>query len=300
MTRHLTTIRELSRADAEYILAATAEFKKRWRRGETGRDLSGRMVGLFFEKASTRTRLSFEAAVAALGGTPTFVDHSKERLGKREALKDFARVVSRYLRAVVLRTYEQKTVDEVARHASVPVINGLSDHEHPCQALADLFTIREKFGDLAGRRLAFIGDGNNVARSLARLCRLLDVEFAIASPKGYELSDVRKEAAGGKGLFFVEDPAEAVRGADALYADVWTSMGDKETPERLAAFAKYRIDGKLLNLAKPGAIALHCLPAHRGQEITDEVMDGPQAAVYDQSENRMHVSAGVLQWVLKT
>jgi ornithine carbamoyltransferase len=267
--------------------------------------LRGKSLGMMFEKPSLRTRVSFEVATYQLGGNVTFLGSDEVQLGKREAVKDFARVISRYVDGIVLRVFKHAHVSEVARNSRVPVINALSDYAHPCQALADLWTVMEHRHKWEGVKLTYIGDGNNVARSLAFLCAKLGVHFAIAAPKGYGFDKAflkRLEAATEHKKFkltMTDNPRTAVRGADAVYTDVWASMGQKHEAEaREKAFAGYEINRRLLKNAKKDAIVLHCLPANRGLEISDEVMDGPQSVVYDQAENRLHTERALLTLLL--
>ena len=271
------------------------------REGRLGPICDGMTLGMMFEKPSLRTRVSFEVAITQLGGHVTFLGADEVQLGKREAVNDFARVVCRYVDCIVARVFQHKHVVEIAKNSRVPVVNALSDYAHPCQALADLQTIKEHVGKWEGAKLCYIGDGNNVARSLGFLCAKLGVKFAMASPKGYGFDKAylkRLEKCVENKNFKLElgnDPKKLVRGADAVYTDVWASMGqEKEAAERKKVFAPYQLNEKLLKQAKPGAIALHCLPAHRNEEITDGIMDGPQAAVYDQAENRLHTERALL------
>jgi ornithine carbamoyltransferase len=289
MARQFLTGAELDRASLAALLDRAAELKAAPR---SSRALAGRAVALVFERPSTRTRLSFEVGVVELGGYPLVLRADEMQLARGEPLRDTALVLSRHVDAVGLRTGPQASLEELAAHSSVPVFNMLTAAHHPCQALADLLTLREAVGTLAGVRLAYIGDGNNVARSLALLGRLAGVEVVVASPAGYELEP---EA----GATLVREPADAVRGADAVYTDVWVSMGDEETAAaRRAAFAGYRVDDRLLDLARPGAVALHDLPAHAGEEITAEVLYGSRQRIWDQAENRRHAQKAMLEWLL--
>jgi ornithine carbamoyltransferase len=253
---------------------------------------------MIFQKASTRTRVSFEVGMTRLGGHALFLSPADTQIGRGEPLRDTARVLSRYVDAIVIRTFRQETVEELAAWASVPVINGLTDDHHPCQVLADLMTAQERGFDLRRMTVAFIGDGNNVANSWVEAAHLLGFSLRVASPKGFEpdAKILREAAAGGKGdVRLVRDPADAVKGADIVYTDVWTSMGqEKQRRRRLEAFRGYAVDDGLLRNARREAIVMHCLPAHRGEEITDEVMEGPRSAVFDEAENRMHVQIALL------
>jgi ornithine carbamoyltransferase len=268
--------------------------------------LAGKAVGIFLEKASTRTRVSFEVAIAQLGGHPVFLPAQEIQLGRGETVADTARVLSRYLDALVIRTFGQDRLEEWARHATIPIINGLTDSHHPCQILADLMTIDEKKGRLAGLVVAYVGDGNNVAHSLLEGCAMMGMTCRIAAPAGYQpdaevvkWAEVQAAKTGG-GIQVGEDPRAAVRGADVLYTDVWTSMGQEaEASKRLGVFRPYQINADLLRLAGPDAIVLHCLPAHRGEEITDDVMEGPQSVIFDQAENRLHVQKAILEMLVR-
>ena len=305
-SRHLISIDKTPLNDLLEIFYTTSRQKETLEEdGRLGPILAGRTLGMLFEKPSLRTRVSFEVAMNQLGGNNIFLGASEVQLGKREAVCDFARVISRYVDCVVARVFKHKHAAEIAKNSDVPVINALSDYAHPCQALADLWTMMEYLGKWEGTRLVFVGDGNNVARSLGFLCAKLGVEFTLCSPKGFGfdktyLKRLEKCVENKKfKLRLGHDPKKLVPGADAVYADVWASMGqEKEAAERKKLFAPYQVNKKLMKLAKPGAIALHCLPAHRGEEITDDVMDGPQAAVYDQAENRMHTERSLLTLML--
>jgi ornithine carbamoyltransferase len=267
--------------------------------------LAGKTLALLFEKPSLRTRVSFEVAMQQLGGRALYLSPAEVGLGGREPVADVARVLSRYVDAIAARTFKHETVEELARWADVPVINALSDGEHPCQTLADLLTIYEKKGRWRGLVLSFVGDGNNVARSLMLGSAMVGMDFRIASPQGYSLSKAlvdRAEslaAASGAAVFCLESPQEAVRGADVVYTDVWASMGqEEEQAERMRAFSGYQVNAELLALASPDAIVMHDLPAHRGEEIADEVIEGPQSVVFDQAENRLHAQKAVLALIL--
>ena len=266
------------------------------------RALTGKYLGLLFEKASLRTRLTFELAIKQLGGDSVF---SEGAIGAREPLKDVARNLDRWVHAIVARTFSQETIEELARWSSVPVINALSDLYHPCQALADIVTLKERFGDLAGLKLAFCGDGNNVAHSLMLTATRLGMDFAIATPHGYEPNpEIVAQADGlaavnGSSLQLTDDPAEAVDGAHAVYTDVWASMGqEKEAVKRRKAFQPYQVDDALFALARPDAVFMHCLPAHREEEVTDSVIEHSRSVVFDQAENRLHAQKALLLMML--
>jgi ornithine carbamoyltransferase len=263
--------------------------------------LGGRSVALIFEKPSTRTRVSFEVAVASSGGHAVVLNSGDLQLGRGETIEDTGRVLSRYVQAIVLRTFEQERLEVLARAASVPVINSLSDFEHPCQALADLLTVQERLGSLAGRTIVYLGDGNNVAHSLLLAGTLAGMTVRCATPPGFEpipqvVHRAEEIAVGTNGAVeILHDPVEAATDADVLYTDVWASMGQEaEADERALVFPAYQLSQKLVDVAAPGVVVLHCLPAHRGQEITDEVIDGPHSAVWDQAENRTHTQKALL------
>jgi ornithine carbamoyltransferase len=269
------------------------------------RALAGKQMVMFFEKPSLRTRLTFESAITSLGGTAMFVDQSHSRLDAREKLSDIAHNLERWIDVIVLRTFSQEMIEGMARYASVPVINALSDVEHPCQALADYFTLQERFGDLKKITLAYVGDGNNVAHSLLLTCACLGSSIRVATPKGYACSaqivaDAKKIAKQtGAQLEFLTDPHAAVAGVDAVYTDAWASMGqENEAEERTKIFHPYQVNRELMAEAAPHAVFMHCLPAHRGQEVTDEVMDGEQSVIFEQAENRLHVQKSILYILL--
>lgn len=289
MPRHLITGEELTRDDLHALIERALELKAQPLSSDA---LAGKHVALIFQKPSTRTRISFETGVAELGGHPLILRPGEMQLSRGESPRDTALVLSRHVHAICIRTGPDALVRELAEHASVPVVNMLTAGHHPCQALADLLTMRETFGRLEGLKLAYVGDGNNVARSLAILGAIAGVEVRVAAPAGYQLEPVA-------GALLTDDPAEAVAGAHAVYADVWVSMGDEETAdERRTALAPYRIDDDLLDRAAPDAIALHCLPAHPGEEITTEVLYGPRQRIWDQAENRRHAQKSLFEWLL--
>jgi ornithine carbamoyltransferase len=269
------------------------------------RSMAGRQMAMFFEKPSLRTRITFEAGMAGLGGTAIFVDQTQERLGARESLSDVAHNLERWVDVIVLRTFAQETIEGMARYASVPVINALSDLEHPCQALADYFTLQERFGDLRNITLAYVGDGNNVAHSLLLTSACLGSSIRMATPKGYEpnakvVADAKKIAkqTGGRIELFT-DPQVAVANVDAIYTDAWASMGQEhEAAQRAAIFQPYQVNRELIAEAAPHAVFMHCLPAHRGEEVTDEVMDSDNSVVFEQAENRLHVQKSILYLLL--
>jgi ornithine carbamoyltransferase len=289
LTRHLLTGEELTPDEVVHIVTRAAELKAA---PASSRVLAGRSVALIFERPSTRTRVSFESGVVELGGHPLVLRSGELQLSRGESIRDTALVLSRHVAAIGIRTGPDADVEELAAHASVPVVNMLTAGHHPCQALADLLTLQERFGRLEGLRLAYVGDGNNVARSLAILGAKAGVEVVIASPPGYELDPVADAE-------LTTDPHEAVAGANAVYTDVWVSMGDEETADaRREALGPYRIDDALLDRAADGAIALHCLPAHPGEEITESVLYGSRQAIWDQAENRRHAQKALLELLL--
>jgi ornithine carbamoyltransferase len=294
MSRHFLTGSELTAAELSALLDRALELKAAPLASQV---LAGLSVALIFEKPSTRTRLSFEVGVHQLGGHPVVLRSEELQLSRGEALRDTALVLSRHVAAIGLRTGPDAVVEELAEHSSVPVINMLTARHHPCQALADLLTLREACGSLDGLRVAYVGDGNNVARSLAILGALAGMHVAVASPAGYALEDDLPLPGGATGSVTLHaDPREAVAGAAAVYTDVWVSMGDEKTAdERRAALAGYRLDGALLDAAAPGAFAMHDLPAHPGEEITAELLYGPRQRIWDQAENRRHAQKALLE-----
>jgi ornithine carbamoyltransferase len=287
MARHFLTGEELSADELAALLDRALELKRGRADGEGAAELAGRSVALVFERPSTRTRISFEVGVAELGGTPVVLRGDEMQLTRGESLGDTGRVLSRYLHAIAIRSGSHEAVAELAEASSVPVINALTPLHHPCQALADLLTLRERFGGLEGLRLAYVGDGNNVARSLAILGRAAGVEVAVASPEGFRIEP-------GLAALDTGDPREAVAGADAVYTDVWVSMGDEDADARREALEPYRLDADLLGAASDRAIAMHCLPAHPGEEIAEDVLYGERSAVWDQAENRLHAQKALL------
>ena len=306
MTRHFLSSDDFTPAEQAAAIRRAAELKKR--RREPARSLEGLSVAMIFEKPSTRTRVSFEVAVGELGGHPVVLKPDEVQLGRGETIADTARILSRFCDAIVIRTFGQERLTELAAAASVPVVNGLSDQEHPCQALADVMTIGERFGELAPVRLCYLGDGNNVCHSLllagakAGLARL-----DVASPPGYEPDPavvVRARSIGeesGTVIAVSNEPAAAARGAHVLYTDVWASMGQEtEREERLGRFRGFAVSSAVMADAAPGAIAMHCLPAHRGEEITGEVLDGPRSIAFQEAGNRMHAQKALLEWLMRS
>jgi len=295
----LVSTRDLGPAGVNAVLNLAGIMKTR--SADFRKALSGKQMVMFFEKASLRTRVTFEAGMTALGGSAMFVDQNQERLGARETLSDVAHNLERWVDVIVLRTFSQETIEGMAQHARIPVINALSDLEHPCQALADYFTLLERFGDLKNRSLAYVGDGNNVAHSLLLTCACLGSSIRIATPAGYEpnpqiVADAREIGVEtGAEIELLTDPHEAVAGVDAIYTDAWVSMGqERETDERTRIFPPYQVNEELMAEAAPHAVFMHCLPAHRGLEVTDAVMDSEQSLIFEQAENRLHVQKAIL------
>jgi ornithine carbamoyltransferase len=300
--RDFLSVDDLSASELALLLDLAAKVKAQ-PQDYAGR-MAGRSVAMIFEKPSTRTRVSFEIAISSCAGHPVVLSSSELQLGRGETIEDTGRVLSRYVDAIVLRTFEQERLELLASAASVPVVNALSDFEHPCQCLADLLTIREAKGELAGLTLTYLGDGNNVTHSLLLGCTKAGMHVRAGTPPGFEpIPQVMQRAAEiaaatGGSATVITDPLEAARDADVLYTDVWASMGQEaEADERALVFPSYALDRTKLEVAKPDAIVMHCLPAHRGQEITDEVIDGPRSVVWDQAENRMHTQKALLLWL---
>ena len=304
--RHFLRVNDWAPDELMLVLDWADRLKARQRERVEHRLLAGRTLGMIFQKPSTRTRVSFEVGIFQLGGTGLYLAAGDLQLGRGETIKDTAVVLSRYLDGIMIRTFAQADVDELAEHADIAVINGLTDEFHPCQALADVMTIRERFGRVEDVRLTYLGDGNNVCHSLMVACAKLGSHFTAATPPGYEPSDevvgwalAAAEASGGT-VTLSTDPRAAAEGADVLYTDVWTSMGqDEEREQRLRDLAGYRIDAELVSLAGEEAIVLHCLPAHYGEEITEDVLYGPQSAVWDQAENRLHAQKALMALIVR-
>ncbi|NLW43783.1 MAG: ornithine carbamoyltransferase [Syntrophomonadaceae bacterium] len=304
--RDFISIRDYSPDEIAYILEFAFQLKKMQKEGIPHRVLEGKTLGMLFQKPSTRTRISFEVGMYQLGGYPLFLSPKDMQLGRGETIKDTALTMSRYLNGIMIRTFSHDEVLELAEYATIPVINGLTDYLHPCQVMGDMMTILEFKKTLKGIKLAFIGDGNNVAHSLLFGGAKTGMDVVIACPRGYEpmkevLEAARQDAQEtGARLWVVEDPYEAVENADVVYTDVWASMGqEKEAEEKEKHFARYQVNRKLLDLAKPDAIVMHCLPAKRGREITDEVMDGPNSVVFDEAENRLHVQKAIMALLMQ-
>ncbi|MEM7311930.1 MAG: ornithine carbamoyltransferase [Planctomycetota bacterium] len=301
--RHLLTLFDINSDELREILKLAADLKSALHEGLRQPVLSGRMLGMLFEKQSLRTRVSFESAIAHLGGSSIFLGQ-EAGWGKRETVADFGRVLSEYLDVLVFRGNDHGVLAELARHCSCPVINGLTPNAHPCQAIADVLTIEEHCPDSPDRKVVFVGDGNNVARSLALACAMMDTHCVVASPDGYGIDEsfiqeVQTKCPGAQ-VELTNDPIAAVTNADAVYTDVWTSMGqESESEVRKQRFAEFQINAKLMSHAKPDAKFLHCLPARRGEEVTDEVIDGPNSVVVKQAGNRMHAQKAILVWLLR-
>ncbi len=304
--RHFLTLADFTREELETFLETAKDLKLKAKRGEFPPLLKGKSLGMIFEKPSTRTRVSFEVAMYQLGGYALYLSKNDLQLGRGETIADTARVLSRYVDCIMARVYGHSTVEELARFSSVPVINGLSDKYHPTQVLADLLTIWEKKGKFEGVKLVFVGDGaNNMAHSLLYGASIIGMDITICAPEGYhpdpDVLEKAKELAKGSGskIEIVVDPKEGVKKADVIYTDVWTSMGQEaEREKRLKIFEPYRVDSNLVSLAKDDVIIMHCLPAHRGEEITDDVIDGPHSVVFDEAENRLHAHKAILALVV--
>jgi ornithine carbamoyltransferase len=297
MKRDLISILDLTGTDLSDLLEEAGRLKMLRREGRPHEYLSGKSLAMVFEKSSTRTRMSFETGMAELGGHALFLNAQDLQIGRGEEIRDTARVMSRYVSAVMIRAYRHQSIEEFARYSEVPVINGLSDREHPCQIIADLMTMREHLGRIDGIRIGWVGDGNNVCNSLVLASAIAGYQITVASPEGYvPRDDIVKRAlsAGGK-VMLVRNPADAVRDADVVATDTWVSMGEEGDREnRLRAFQGYTVTGDLMKKAAPDALFMHCLPAHRGQEITDEVIEGKQSVVWDEAENRLHAQKALL------
>ncbi|YCA44334.1 ornithine carbamoyltransferase [Bacillus sp. JZ8] len=303
--KSLLTLLDWSKEEIEAVLQKGVELKKERKEGKLNTSLNGQTLGLIFEKSSTRTRVSFEAGMMQLGGNALYLNGQDLQIGRGESIHDTAKVLSEFIDAIMIRTFEHSKVEELAKYGSIPVINGLTDEFHPCQALADLMTIYEEKGTLKGLKVAYIGDGNNVAHSLMIACAKVGVHFSIACPKGYEpkewiVNEARKIAEQqDANINIVENPVEAVQDSDAVYTDVWTSMGQEaENDIRLKAFSNYQVNDELVKYAKDDYLFLHCLPAHREEEVTASVIDGENSYVFQQAGNRMHVQKALLQLIL--
>jgi len=299
--KDLLSVHDLSKDEVYEIFSLAKELKVKQKQGIEHHLLKGKTLGMIFQKSSTRTRVSFEVGMWQLGGMALFLSANDLQIGRGEPIKDTARVLARYLDGIMIRTFSHAGMEELAHYADIPIINGLTDLLHPCQALTDIFTTLEIKGDLPGRKMTYIGDGNNMANALMHTCAKVGMDITIACPEGYRpdpkiVAEAEADAAkNGCKVSVVNDPRVAVQGADVLYTDVWASMGmEAEQAQREKDFAGYQIDSALLKLAKPDAVVMHCLPAHRGEEITDEVIEGPQSVVIDEAENRLHVQKAIM------
>jgi len=301
MMRHFLSSADLTRDAALQVFQLAADLKQRWKAGRRGAPLAGRTIALIFEKPSLRTRVTFEVGIVQLGGRAVYLSGAEIGLGTRESVADVARNLARWVDGIAARVYAHATIETLARHATVPVINGLSDSEHPCQALADFFTLWERGVDIGAMRLAWIGDGNNVCHSVILLGALLGASVVVACPPGYEPAPRVLDAArrlGGR-VEVTEDARKAAAGADVIYTDVWTSMGQEaERVRRQEAFSRYQVNETIVGFAKPSVLVMHCLPAHRGEEITDAVLDGPHSIALDQAENRLHAQKAIILTLL--
>ncbi len=298
MKKDLLKLIDLTEEDFGLFFDRALELKRRYKKGIIDRPMIGKTMGMIFDKPSTRTRISFEAGFAQLGGSPIFLNTADTQMGRSEPVKDTARVMSRYLDAIVIRTFSQSLIEEFAREASIPVVNALSDDYHPCQILSDLLTVIECKGSYRDLRIAWVGDGNNVAHSWINAAAVLGLDLVLACPEGYfpNKTILDRALSNGKGsIKIVTDPKQAVKDADVIYTDVWASMGmEKEQEKRLKAFQGYLVDQALVDLAGKDAIVMHCLPAHRGEEISDEVMEGQNSVLWDQAENKLHMHKAIM------
>ncbi len=302
ISMNLLAVSDLNKAQIDGLIQRAVSLKERHKKGIPHQPLKGKVLGLVFEKSSTRTRVSFETAMLHLGGSAVFISQKDSQIGRGEPVKDTARVLARYLDAVAVRTFGQEIIEEYARYSTVPIINALTDMHHPCQVFSDIMTIVEKKGGYDGVKVCWIGDGNNMANSWIEAAMILGFELHLACPPGYlpeaRILD-RAKAQAGSGIKMVKTPEEAAKGADALNTDVWASMGQEaQHAVRAKAFKGYQINARLMGLAKKEAIVMHCLPAHRGEEITAEVLEGPSSVVWDQAENRLHMQKAILEWLL--
>ncbi|WP_456408999.1 ornithine carbamoyltransferase [Caldithrix abyssi] len=302
MKKDFISIADYSREELEEIFELTKELKAKTKRGEEHHLCKGKTMAMIFAKPSARTRISFETGMYQLGGYALYLSPNDIGIGKREAVKDIARVVSRYNDIIMARLFDHAHILEMAEYASVPVINGLTDYNHPCQIMADIFTVLEKRGHLNNLKITYIGDGNNVANSWVNLASKLPMHLVICSPSGFEPDDetlTRAREAGVSQIEIVHDPQAAVKDADVVYTDVWASMGQEaEAEKRRKVFMPYQVNAELMSHARKDALVMHCLPAHRGEEITDDVIDGPQSIVFDEAENRMHVQKAIIAKLL--
>ncbi len=303
MKRDFLALSQFTKAELDAMFALTKELKQKTKSGVEHHLLKGKSLAMIFEKSSTRTRISFEVGMYQLGGHPLFISSKDSQMGRGEPIKDSARVMARYCDGVMIRTFAQETVEEFARYSSVPVINGLTDLHHPCQIMADIFTVIEHRGGYQGLKFAWIGDGNNMANSWIEAAAIFGFDLTLACPQGYDPAPRVLEWArqqGGSRIVVTRDPKEAASGADVLNTDVWASMGQEEEQKiREKAFAGFQLNEELLDLAQGNAMVLHCLPAHRGEEISDDVIEGPHSAVWDEAENRLHVQKAIMATLMK-
>ena len=303
MKKDFLALSQFSKAELDAIFALTKELKKKQKTGVEHHLLKGKTLAMIFEKSSTRTRISFEVGMYQLGGHPLFINGKDSQMGRGEPIKDSARVISRYCDGVMIRTFAQQTVEEFAKYASVPIINGLTDLHHPCQIMADIFTVIEAKGGYQGLKFAWIGDGNNMANSWIEAAAIFGFDLTLACPEGYDPNAAVLEwarAQGGSRIVVTRDPKEAAQDADVLNTDVWASMGQEEEQKvREKAFVGFQLNEELLDLAQGNAMVLHCLPAHRGEEISDQVIEGPHSAVWDEAENRLHVQKAIMATLMK-
>lgn len=296
--QHFLTLKDLPAAELNKIVQRAIELKRDHKAGKIHEPLKHKVMGMLFEKSSTRTRISFETAMIQLGGHAIFLLPGDTQLGRGEPIEDMARVLSRMVDVIMVRTYEHSKIELFAKHSSVPVINGLTDLAHPCQLLADVQTYVEHRGSIQGKKITWIGDGNNMCYSYINAAQQFDFELTISSPEGYTIDNKFLDNSNGHARFY-EDPAEAVKDADMVVTDVWASMGqEQETHMRAISFAPYQVTGKLMTEAKKDALFMHCLPAHRGEEVTADVIDGPQSVVWDEAENRLHAQKALLEYLL--
>ncbi len=302
MSRHLLSIFDLSKSDFNKLFKRAAQLKKEKKAGKSHRSLKNQSIGMIFEKLSTRTRVSFEVAINDLGASCLYMNPSDMQLGRGESIADTAKIISSYLDGVIIRTFEQERIEEFASNSKVPVINALTDLGHPTQIAADLFTIIEQGKKLKKIKLAYVGDGNNIANSFIGAASTLGINLWIATPKGYEPDGdfLNKAKENGRSITITNDPKQAAENADVLYTDVWISMGqEKETKKKLRAFKPFQINQDLLSLANKDSIVMHCLPAHKGEEITGDALEGPNSVIFDQAENKLHVGKAILEMFLK-
>lgn len=305
LKKDILSLLDLEEADFTHLFNRALQLKKRFNQGIADRPLIGKSLGLIFDKKSTRTRVAFETAIIQLGGTPIYMSTQDTQISRNEPAEDTARVLSRYVDALAMRTFDHSLVEKFARAATIPVINALTDSFHPCQILSDLMTVIEVKGGYAGQKIVWVGDGNNVANSWVNAAAVLDLELVVATPEGYEIAESVKQtslAVGGKKISFTNDPVEAVANADVVYTDVWASMGqEQEQAKREVAFKGFQVNRELLSGAKPDVMVMHCLPAHRGEEISEDVLEAPGAVFWDQAENKRHMHKAILETlILKT